>query len=118
MALKSLGTNANNSLSAMKVGLHTSSGGMTTPNIAVINNHIADDLVNGNPVIPQSFHWFGPGGLTKAGTPTSEGGSLLFIPNRGVLKVLYGDIVAYDSSTGWPILVSANALANGPWTFA
>jgi hypothetical protein len=117
MSLKNLGTNANNSLNAMKTGTHPVSGGQTQANIAIINNHIADDLVNGNPVIPGSLYAFGAGGLTKAGTPTSEGGCLLYIPNRGVLKVLYGDIIAYDS-TGWPILVSANALANGPWTFA
>lgn len=34
----------------------------------------------------------------------------LTIPNRGTLKVLPGDVVAYDSS-GWPILVSKEAIA-------
>lgn len=35
----------------------------------------------------------------------------LVIPNRGILKVLPGDIVGVDPITGWPILVSAAALS-------
>lgn len=34
----------------------------------------------------------------------------LLIPNRGLVKVLPGDVVAIDN-TGWPILVSAASLA-------
>ncbi len=34
----------------------------------------------------------------------------LFVPNRGVLKVLVGDWVFIDPATGWPILISGNAL--------
>lgn len=40
----------------------------------------------------------------------------LFVPNRGSLVILPGDYVAIDSTTGWPILVSARAIAAGPWT--
>jgi len=42
----------------------------------------------------------------------------LFVPNRGVLKIRPGDVIARDN-TGWPILVSG-ASANYPgsqWTF-
>jgi hypothetical protein len=39
----------------------------------------------------------------------------LFIPNRGMLKVFPGDWVGVDSQ-GWPILVSANSIANAAWT--
>lgn len=41
----------------------------------------------------------------------------LFVPNRGVLKILPGDIVAIDN-TGWPVLVSAAAIgyAGSLWT--
>ncbi|TSA41093.1 MAG: hypothetical protein D4R58_01870 [Betaproteobacteria bacterium] len=41
---------------------------------------------------------------------------LLSIPNRGMLKVLPGDIIALDN-TGWPILVSKNAVgyAGSQW---
>ena len=46
---------------------------------------------------------------------------VLFIPNRGYLRVFPGDVVAVDSASsspvGWPILVSADAIANGQWTF-
>jgi hypothetical protein len=47
---------------------------------------------------------------------------LLFLPcNRGVLQVYPGDVVAVDvnggTNVGWPILVSADAIANGSWTF-
>lgn len=41
---------------------------------------------------------------------------LLWVPNRGYLVVLPGDFVGVDATTGWPILLSANAAANGPWT--
>ena len=40
---------------------------------------------------------------------------MLYIPNRGVLKVFPGDWVGIDSQ-GWPVLISANSIANGPWT--
>jgi hypothetical protein len=44
--------------------------------------------------------------------------SQLFVPRRGVLRVLPGDFVAIDA-TGWPILVSGNAVgyAGSDWTF-
>lgn len=43
---------------------------------------------------------------------------LLYVPNRGVLKVLPGDVVATDN-TGWPILVSKAAIgyAGTEWDF-
>ncbi len=42
----------------------------------------------------------------------------LFIPGRGSLKVLPGDVVAIDN-TGWPILVSGEAIAyaGSQWNF-
>jgi hypothetical protein len=43
-------------------------------------------------------------------------GNLLTVPNRGILKVLPGDVVAIDN-TGWPILVSGAAIgyAGSQW---
>ena len=43
---------------------------------------------------------------------------LLEIPNRGIVKVLPGDVVAVDN-TGWPVLVSANSLgySGSLWTY-
>src|ERR1700733_9685941 len=97
MALFTLGTNATTSLSALNfLRQYASAGG--NAGIASINTGIKNDLVNGNPVWPGAFRM-----------------GLLSIPNRGVLQVLPGDWVGFDS-TGWPILVSANAIANGPWT--
>jgi hypothetical protein len=47
----------------------------------------------------------------------SAGGQLV-IPNRGVVKVMPGDVVAVDN-TGWPILVSQRSIAytGSLWTF-
>ena len=45
----------------------------------------------------------------------SAGGQLFIPGDRGVITLLPGDYVGVDS-TGWPIVVSANAIANGPWT--
>lgn len=40
----------------------------------------------------------------------------LHIPRRGTLQLLPGDVVATDRITGWPILVSAAAIAaSGSW---
>jgi hypothetical protein len=36
----------------------------------------------------------------------------LYIPNRGVLNMLPGDVVAVDNN-GWPILVSSNSISFG-----
>jgi len=44
-----------------------------------------------------------------------EQNGLLFIPRRGILKVLPGDYVGVDAN-GWPILVSAYSIATGGWT--
>lgn len=40
---------------------------------------------------------------------------LLYVPNRGMLQVLPGDYIGVDSQ-GWPILISANSIANAAWT--
>jgi hypothetical protein len=42
----------------------------------------------------------------------------LFVPNRGVLKIRNGDVIARDN-TGWPILVSGAAVnyQGSQWTF-
>ncbi len=40
----------------------------------------------------------------------SRQGAQLVVPNRGVLRVLPGDVVAVDN-TGWPVLVSGAAIA-------
>ncbi len=84
-------------------------GAQIISNIANINGRIKNDLVGGPPIASDSFQ-----GL-MAGPLAGGGGSLLYVPNRGVLQVFAGDYIGVDS-TGWPILISANAMLNGPWT--
>lgn len=97
MATKTLGTNATTSLVALP--FLTGIGSMAAADVATIAQHIKDDLNPAHPITPGAF----------------AANGLLFVPRRGVLKVLPGDYVAYDSQ-GWPILVSANSIANAAWT--
>ena len=64
--------------------------------VAAIAEAIKNDLNVAYPTWPGAFSHNG----------------LLYIPNRGMLKVLPGDLVAVDLN-GWPILVSAQSLATG-----
>lgn len=99
MATKTLGTNATTTL--MALAFLQGYGQIPAADVASLALAIKDDLNLTHPVIPGSFN------VTE--------GSQLFIPNRGVLRVLPGDWVGVDSQ-GWPILVSKNSIANGPWT--
>lgn len=71
--------------------------GDTPANVAFITNKIRNDAVNGFPIYPGAFSNTG----------------LLIIPNRGILQAKPGDVVAVDSVTGWPILISSAAIAAG-----
>ena len=94
MATGHLGTNANTSLVDL-VFERT----MAAADVATIAEAIKDDQNPAHPIWPGAFAQTG----------------LLYVPNRGILKCLPGDYVAYDATTGWPILVSARAVASGPW---
>lgn len=96
MATKTLGTSATTSLTALAylAGI----GSLAPADVALIDL-IKDDTNPAHPLIPASFVQNGQ----------------LYIPNRGWLQVLPGDYVAIDSQ-GWPILVSANSIANAAWT--
>jgi hypothetical protein len=100
MTIRTSGTNATTSLATSLIYQPGYGSGLPTADMAAITNAIKDDISSGHPLWPGAF----------------DSNGLLFIPNRGVLKVLPGDMVAVDSATGWPILVSAYALSNGPWT--
>ena len=97
MALGTLGTNATSSL--------TSSGAyradMSQSDAGTLATDIKDDLNVAHPTWPGAW----------------EVNGLLYIPNRGVLRVLPGDVIGVDSQ-GWPILVSANSIAHASWTHA
>lgn len=97
MATKTLGTTAQTSLTAL-AWLNSLSSSAPL-DVATITNSIKDDLNVAHPIYPDAF---GDNGL-------------LFVPNRGVLRILPGDWVGVDSQ-GWPILVSANSIANAAWT--
>ena len=95
MALLAGGTDATTSLEALLWG-----PAISAANVALFNVAVFDDLNPAHPTVPGAL------------IPTT---GLLKIPNRGVLQVRPGDYVMVDSTTGWPILVSAYAFASGPW---
>ena len=106
MATKTLGTTANNSLTAL-----AATPAPVAIDFAVIVNSILSDGLSGNTSAdvqaPNAKGTIWPGAWEMNG--------LLYIPNRGVLKVFPGDWVGVDSQ-GWPVLVSANSIANAAWT--
>lgn len=99
MATTTLGTNATTSLTSLIVKPGYGSG-MSAADIATISNLIRDDQGNVRKYVPGAF----------------SANNQLVIPNRGVLKILPGDYVGVDATTGWPVLISALAIASGPWT--
>lgn len=97
MATTTLGTATDTTLTAL--GFKPGYGsGMSAADIATISNSIKDDQGNAH------ARW--PGAFSANG--------LLYVPNRGVLKMLPGDIVGVDDR-GWPVLVSAYSLAGANW---
>lgn len=94
MATITLGTTAQTTLTALAF----QSGGLSPADIAKISQDIKDDLTNSNQNIPEAFSLNG----------------LLYIPNRGVLKVLPGDVVGVDG-LGWPILIAKRSAANATY---
>ena len=101
MATKTLGTAANNTLTAVEFSQSVTA--LLPADLATINVGILDNT--GNRHYPAAYS--GLGGFTREG--------VLVIPGRGTLKVLPGDYVAIDPATGWPILLSAEAAAGASW---
>jgi len=101
VAIQTLGTNANNSLDLALVwnGVATAAADVADINQAILNDQ--------NPRFPVA-QTDGSGGFVKEG--------LLYVPNRGVLTLFPGDVVALDSTSGQVILLTARGLAAGPWT--
>lgn len=102
MALLTLGSNATTTLAALRYF-----AGVNTADLASLAARILDDQSKDSgqlAVVAPSAKNIWPGAFNSAG--------LLYIPNRGVLQVLPGDYVAVDAN-GWPILLSANAIAGG-----
>ena len=101
MSTSTLGSNSTTSLTSLV--FQTAGGGQLSSDFAAISNLIQDDL--------QSVQ----GGTPHRRTYFSKQG-ILFVPRRGQLKVFPGDYVAVDPTTGWPVLISAQSIAAGPWT--
>ena len=93
MALKTAGTNLTTSLQGVIYDSNTAVTGFTEADFATLRANIKNDQQNTNPIWPDAFHM-----------------GQLFVPNRGVLKLLPGDYVLFDSF-GWPILVSGKSIA-------
>lgn len=106
MALVTLGTNATTTLSAFNWSRNPGH----PQDVGTLRALILNDLSSGLGATSTSV------GVGKAIPGNFEQG-LLVIPNRGVLQLLPGDFVGVDA-TGWPILVSAAAIASGitSWT--
>lgn len=99
MATSASGTTSNTALTYGLEFLPGYGSGMAAADIATINANIKNDQINSHPIMPESF----------------SANGLLYVPNRGILKMLPGDWVMVDPTTGWPILVSKYAIASGPW---
>ena len=99
MATKTLGTTAQTSLTAIP---WTNGFAQSSPaDFATIDGSIKDDINVAHP---------------SSGVPIGLGDNgYLYVPNRGYLRVFPGDYIGVDSQ-GWPILVSANSIANAAWT--
>ena len=98
MSTKTLGSTATSSLNPALQFLPGYGSGMAAADIASMSVHIKNDINGAHPIVPESF--------------SSNG--LLYVPNRGILKMLPGDWVGIDSQ-GWPVLISKNSIANSNW---
>ena len=94
MAVRTMGTN---STTAIATALQWYPGGILPADLATFRNNIKHDQIVTSP----SF-----GSMLE--------GAQLFIPARGVLRLLPGDWIGVDSA-GWPILISQGSMAAN-WT--
>lgn len=92
MTVKTGGTKATTTLSGQQWPGLNAADSISDADIATIANAIVND-VNPPALLPGAFSQMG----------------LLYVPNRGILRVLQGDWVMYDSA-GWPVLVSGVTL--------
>lgn len=109
MAIGTGGTTLTTSLTALKApgSFITPAGTVfslteTDADIATINQALRDDQNPNQPAPSSGPMW----GFSRNG--------MLYVPNRGALRVLPGDCVMVDAN-GWPILVSGRSIAGAPW---
>lgn len=105
MATKTLGTLAGTTLTALQF----QPGGMAPADVAAIANAIMDDFAaaggNGTTAFPGGTI----GGASKIWPGAFSPQGLLYVPNRGVLKMQPGDWVAVDAE-GFPFLIPFSTL--------
>jgi len=101
MTLKTLGSNANNSLSAVQ--FHQSSGVMSDSDLALFNALIQPNYGGLHP------------NSGKLGNYVERSGQF-FIPQRGFIRIVNGDWLCLDSTTGYPFVLSNAAVTSGPYT--
>jgi hypothetical protein len=81
---------------------------MSTTDAAALAAYMVPDQQPGNSsaINGRNQGWFKANGGT---------GGQLYLPDRNCwIKLLPGDVVAVDTQTGWPILVSKKAAASNP----
>lgn len=114
MATRTLGTNANNSLTAFVVGFNdTIPADIATLNLAIRGDPPGYGAWN---TVASTGLVTGTGTVRPRVNQAYVKNGILIIPNRGWLQLKNGDFVCVDSTTGWPIVVSGDAAANGPYT--
>lgn len=95
MATKTLGTTTTTILTAVQFAKS-----LLAADVATIQQGIKDDKIK----VAGQHPIYGGDAFSLSGQ--------LYIPNRGVLQMQPGDVVAVDND-GWPILVSASSIAFG-----
>lgn len=104
MATATLGTAAATTLTSLQY--QQGGAGMSVADIATLSQKILNDiLIAGSGQGPAGSVW---GGIGRAGQQAFARNGVLYIPNRGVLRIIPGDWVAVDA-LGWPILISGNS---------
>ena len=108
MALKTAGTTATTTLSALVIDSNFTPADIATARAAIKYNWT---FVNGAYVRQQAGAIF-PGGIDFVG-----GNAMLTLPEgRGTIKCLPGDYVDIDPN-GWPILIAGGSINSGTgWT--
>jgi hypothetical protein len=106
MSLRTIGTNVNTSLSAFVVGTND----VIAADVATLITQIKFD--------PPVWNAANQGTVQPTPNQAYVRHGTLFVPNRGKLLLRTGDVVAWDTQTGWPIVISgysANGNASAPW---
>ena len=102
------GTTAATSLTALR----QPGSFITLQGVALSFTELDADIASMNQLIKddQNFNQPAPGSNAMWGWSRN---GVLYVPNRGSLRCLPGDCIMVDAASGWPILVSRQAIAVG-----